>query len=55
MIVLTAVTTLRGGILDWEVQDIKAVAAYFTNRGDAIEKYPFVSKIVSSDLDDAHR
>ena len=32
----------RGFILGWEVQDIKAVAAWLTNRGVALEKYPFV-------------
>ena len=33
---------LQGTILGWEVQDIKAVAAWLTNRGVALEKYPFV-------------
>lgn len=33
---------LQGTILGWEVQDIRAVAAWLTSRGVNLEKYPFV-------------
>jgi catechol 2,3-dioxygenase-like lactoylglutathione lyase family enzyme len=35
-------TPLQGTILGWEVQDIKAVAAWLRDRGVTLEKYPFV-------------
>ena len=35
-------STLEGTILGWEVEDIKAVAAWLRDKGVAFEKYPFV-------------
>jgi catechol 2,3-dioxygenase-like lactoylglutathione lyase family enzyme len=35
-------TPLQGTILGWEVQDIKAAAAWLRDRGVTLEKYPFV-------------
>lgn len=36
------VTPLRSTVLGWEVPDIEAVVAWLTQRGVALEKYPFV-------------
>jgi catechol 2,3-dioxygenase-like lactoylglutathione lyase family enzyme len=35
-------TPLQGTILGWEVEDIKAVVTWLSERGAATEKYPFV-------------
>jgi catechol 2,3-dioxygenase-like lactoylglutathione lyase family enzyme len=35
-------TPLQGTILGWEVQDIKAAAAWLRDRGVTLERYPFV-------------
>ena len=33
--------TLQGTVLGWRVENIQSVAAWLTNRGVALEKYPF--------------
>lgn len=35
-------TTLQGTILGWEVENIEAVVTWLRDKGDVLEKYPFV-------------